>query len=155
MMNRSGARVLAVTALLAGAAWTGAAAQTADTKRYQLVEVSGKPLPALIEKEWRCEEQVVAGTLTLRDDGRWLLETTTREACGDRTEEDRDSDDGTHRTEGKTIRFFDDDGRENSDSDWGTGTDIDLDEFKTGTVADDGSLTVQLADGNTTLLFRP
>lgn len=163
MMKRYGIRSLALGAALMGATWTWAEAQTPEAsgtappaeKRYRLVEVSGKPLPALIEQEWRCEEQVTAGTLTLRDDGRWLLETTVRETCGNRTEEDRDSDDGTYRTEGNTIRFFDDDGRENSARGWSVGTDIDLDEFKTGTIAADGSLTVQLADGKTTLHFRP
>lgn len=131
-----------------------ATAQSAATTRYTLVEVSGKPLPALVEKELRCREEVTAGALMLRADGRWLLETTSRETCGERVKDDRDSDDGTYRVERKTIRFFDDDGRENSDRGWGVGRDIDIDELKTGTTADDETLKVQLADGRTTLVFR-
>ena len=128
---------------------------TPDT-RYALVQVAGKPLPAQVEKEWRCREDVTAGSLTLSGDNRWLLETTTREVCGDRSEEDRDTEDGMYRTEGNTIRFLDEDGREDTDRDWGTGSDsdIDLDDLSTGTSAADGTLRVQLADGRTTLLFR-
>lgn len=121
------------------------------TTRYTLVEVAGKPLPVLVEKQWRCEENVTAGTLTLNGDGRWLLETVTQEVCGDRTDEDRDRDDGTYRTDGGTIHFLDGDGR---DDDWDIGTDLDLDELKTGSIAKDGTLKVQLADGETTLVFR-
>ena len=151
---------LALAAL--AAAWTPAATQVSDsaqppapgTTRYTLAEVAGKPLPAQVEKEWRCREDVTAGSLTLSEDGRWLLETTTRQVCGDRTEEDRDDDDGTYRTEGGTIHFLDDDGRENTDRGWGIGTEIDLDELRAGTIADDGTLRVQLADGRTTLVFR-
>src|SRR4029450_11936704 len=53
--------------------------------RYSLIEIGGKALPARVEKEWRCREDVTAGTLTLSGDGQWLLETVTREVCGDRT----------------------------------------------------------------------
>ena len=121
--------------------------------RYTLAEVAGKPLPVEVEKEWRCREEVTAGTLTLRGD-RWRLETVQRETCGDRTEEDRDTDDGIYRTEGGTLRFFDDDGREKSD-DWDLDRDLDLDDLRSGTRGADGSLTVLLADGKTRLVFRP
>jgi hypothetical protein len=108
----------------------------------------------VVEKESRCQEDVTAGTLSLAGDGRWLLETTTRETCGDRTEEDRDRDDGMYRKQGASLQFLDDDGRENDDRDWGIGAELDIDELQSGTLADDGTLTVQLADGETTLLFR-
>lgn len=127
---------------------------TAGTVRYTLIEVGGKPLPALVEQEVRCREEVTDGALTLRDDGRWLLETTTREVCGDRTEEDRDRDDGTYSSEGSTLRFLDDEGRVPSDRGWGVGTDIDLDDLVSGTLAGDGRLNIRLADGRTTLVFR-
>ncbi|MGH7525576.1 MAG: hypothetical protein ACREMX_02615 [Gemmatimonadales bacterium] len=150
---------------LLGVARTSAAAQTTETgppptpiqqltKRYTLVEVAGKSLPTLIEKEGRCQKNVTAGVLMLSGGGRWFLETLTREVCEDRTEDDRDSDDGIYRTEGGTMRFFDDDGRVKTDRWWSIGTDIDLDQFKTGTIGNDGTLTVQLADGRTNLLFR-
>jgi hypothetical protein len=124
------------------------------TTRYVLVEVAGKALPALVEKEWRCREDVVAGALTLSDDGRWLLETTTREACGDRSTEDRDRDDGTYSSDGAALTFRDDDGHQSAERGSKVGTDIDLDELERGTIAGDGTLRVQLADARTTLVFR-
>jgi hypothetical protein len=139
-------RNLMLALTLTAAAWSNAGAQSPAPTRYALVEVGGKALPTTIEKELRCREDVTAGTLSLTQDGRWLLETATKEICGDRTEEDSDRDHGTYTTEGQNFRFLDDDGREN-------GIDDDLDEFKTGTMGADGSLTIKLADG-TPLLFR-
>jgi len=118
------------------------------------VEVAGKALPALVEKEWRCREDVVAGAITLSDDGRWLLETTTREACGDRSTEDRDRDDGTYLSDGAALTFRDDDAHQSAERGSKVGTDIDLDELERGTIAGDGTLRVQLADARTTLVFR-
>jgi len=148
---------IATALALTGAVGTSAAAQGTGTApaptKYTLAQVGGKPLPVLVDDEWRCKENVTAGTLTLNREGRWLLETVTSEVCGDRIEEDRDSDDGTYRTEGGTIRFLDDDGDDN-DRDWDIGNDLDLDELRTGTIAGDGTLTVRLADDKTTLVFR-
>ena len=121
--------------------------------RYTLVQVAGRALPVETEKELRCRDEVTAGTLALRDDGRWRLETDTREICGDRTETDRDDEDGTYRTEGGTLRFLDEDGRENT-SGWSLDRELDLDELAAGTLGDGGTLSVRLADDNTVLLFR-
>jgi hypothetical protein len=172
MQHRMMITSLVVAAALA-AAWSPAAAQRSDSTqalsparqaassaaarpapevtRYTLVEVGGTRLPALVEKVGGCEENVTAGTLALSGDGRWSLETVTREVCGDRTDEDRDNDDGTYRADGGTLRFLDDDGR---DTDGDSDTDLELDELETGTIAKDGTLKVQLADGKTTLVFR-
>jgi hypothetical protein len=145
-------------AVLAAGASARAGAQVVDsaagTTRYMLVEVAGKALPALVERERSCREDVIAGALTLSDDGRWLLETTTREVCGDRSKEDRDSDDGTYSSDGAALTFRDDDGDQNAEREWQVGTDIDLDEVERGTIAGDGTLSVQLADARTTLVFR-
>ena len=161
---------LALAALVAMAAPTASEAQAADssarsaasaapaapdTTRYRLVDVGGKALPAQVEKEWRCREDVTAGTLTLTGDGRWHLESATRETCGDRTEEDRDSEHGTYTRTGAALTFLDDDGRAESDGSRDRDGDIDLDDLKSGALAADGALRVQLADGRTTLLFRP
>ena len=51
---------------------------------YLLLELGGKPLPVRVEQS-RCHEDVVAGTLRLREDGRWRLETSVRETCGSRS----------------------------------------------------------------------
>lgn len=131
---------------------TGAGA-TGET-RYRLVQVGGKNLPVEVEGKWRCREEVTAGTLTLRADGSWRLETLKQETCGDRTEQDRDDDDGTYRTEGDAIRFYDDDGRVIS-ADWELERELDLDDLRTGTRASDGTLNVQLADEKTRLVFWP
>src|SRR5688572_19574197 len=123
--------------------------------RYVLVDVGGKALPAEIEKEWRCREDVTAGTLLLREDGRWRLETSVRETCGDRTEMEHEDDDSRYRAEGTTLHFLDDDGNRN-DADWSLdgGGEIDLDDLDQGTMADGGALTVRLADEKTVLRFR-
>lgn len=130
-----------------------AAPGASATTIYQLAQVDGTALPVEVEKEWHCREDVTAGTLTLGGDGRWLLETTKREVCGSNTKTGIDTDDGRYIAEGQTLRFLDDDGDENT-KDWDLGKDIDLDDFRTGTLGGDGTLTVQLADEKTTLVFR-
>jgi hypothetical protein len=108
-------------ALTLAIAWSDAYAQSPAPTRYTLVEVRGKALPATVETELRCREDVTAATLSLSGDGRWLLETATKEICGDRTEEDSDRDHGTYTMEGQKLSFRDDDGRENHDSGSGVG----------------------------------
>ncbi len=134
-----------------GAAQAATAAKAEN--RYTLVEVGGKGLPVEIEKEWRCRDDVTAGALILRGDGRWRLETSIRETCGGRTEMDQEDEDGTYRTEGTTIHFLDDHGNRN-DADWSLKREIDLDELDQGTMAEGGMLTVRLADEKTVLRFR-
>jgi hypothetical protein len=134
---------------LAAQAPAGAPAET----RYLLLDVGGKALPVEIEKGWRCREDVTAGTLLLREDGHWRLETSVRETCGDRPEMEHEDDDGTYRAEGPTLHFLDDDGNRNH-ADWNLGGEIDLDELDQGTMAAGGTLTVRLADEKTVLRFR-
>ena len=122
-------------------------------RRFTLVEVGGKALPVQVDKEWRCREEVTAGTLVLRGDGRWRLGTSIRETCGDRTKMDQEDEDGLYRTEGGTIQFLDDDGNRNDD-DWHVLPEIDLDELDQGSIADGGTLTVRLADEKTVLKFK-
>jgi hypothetical protein len=131
----------------------GAVAAAPSETRYVLVDVGGKALPVEIDKGWRCREDVTAGTLLLREDGHWRLETSVREICGDRPEMEHEDDDGTYRAEGTTLHFLDDDGNRNH-ADWSLGGEIDLDELDQGTMADGGTLTVRLADEETVLRFR-
>ncbi|HEY7479248.1 MAG TPA: hypothetical protein VH680_01930 [Gemmatimonadales bacterium] len=122
---------------------------------YTLLEVGGKSLPTLIEQEWRCHKDIIAGTLVLSGGGRWLLQTVTREVCGDQTMVNRSTDDGIYRTEAGTMHLFDAAGRERTAKrGWSFGTDIDLEELKTGTFGSEGTLTVRLSDGHTELVFR-
>ena len=119
---------------------------------YLLLELGGKPLPVRVEQS-RCHEDVVAGTLRLREDGRWRLETSVRETCGSRSKMEHDDEDGTYQAEGSTLRFLDDDGHRNR-ADWDFDGEIDLDDLDHGTLAEGGDLTVRLADGKTVLRFR-
>jgi hypothetical protein len=121
---------------------------------YTLLEVGGKSLPTLIEEEWRCHKEVITGTLVLSGGGRWLLQTMTREVCGDQTSVKRSTEDGIYRTEAGTMHLFDEAGRERTKRGWSFGTDIDLDELKTGTFGSEGTLTVRLSDEQTELVFR-
>jgi hypothetical protein len=174
MINRKGLlTAVAVAATLSltvtAAATAQGAAETTDTtgavsharadaitsaeNRYTLVEVDGKGLPVETEKEWRCRDEVTSGTLVLRADGRWRLETNIRETCGNRTKMDQEDEDGIYRTEGTSIQFLDEDGNRN-DADWSLVREIDLDELDQGAIAESGALTVRLADEKTVLRFR-
>lgn len=121
-------------------------------ERYRLVTIAGKPLPAVVEQERSCREEVTQGTLMLGADSLWSLHLATREICGDRTEQESDTDGGRYDRDGSKIRFHDDDG--DDDRDGSRGGDIDLDDLKTGAVSTGGVLTVQLEDGKTSLVFR-
>lgn len=163
-MQNQVAAGLVCAALVATMGWTPAAAQDSAAApapasnaatspgRYRLVSVAGKALPTTIETGLVCREEVTAGSLTLRPEGTWLLETTKREVCGPRTETESDTDDGRYTTEGQTVRFLDDHG--NPDMDNHRDGDLDLDDLTTGTLGADGSLTATLDDGSTTLVFR-
>ena len=121
-------------------------------ERYRLVTIAGAPLPAVVEKERSCREEVTQGSLALGSDSLWTLHLAVREVCGDRSEQESETEGGRYSREGGTIRFHDDDG--DDDRDWGLGHDVDVDDLKTGTVSSEGALTVQLEDGKTTLVFR-
>lgn len=121
-------------------------------ERYRLLTIAGKPLPAVVEKERSCREEVTRGTVALGADSLWSLHVTTREVCGERSEEEFDTDGGRYSREGSSLRFHDDDG--DDDRDWRLGEEMDVDDLKTGTVSSDGSLTVQMGDGKTSLVFR-
>jgi hypothetical protein len=160
MRYHSIARGVALGTILV-AAWTSAEAQTftqtattATPQTYRLTEVAGKSLPAIINRGLRCHEEVTAAELTLVDGGSWLLRAATRGLCGDRvvaTETDVES--GRYAIEGRTVRFYDEDGRSGGrESDFET--EIDLDDVETGTLAPNGTLTVRLEGEGATLVFR-
>jgi hypothetical protein len=168
MTDATTIRALLALLVLAATAPAGLEAQTASAtravgdsatrtgaaeRRYRLVEVSGKALPAEVEKDWSCREYVTRGTLTMGADSLWTLRTATREVCGDRAEVDTDVDGGRYAFAGDTIRFYEDDGR--NDSDWSLDRDVDLDDLETGSLDANGRLTVRLADGETTATFQP
>jgi hypothetical protein len=154
MMRGFGAALAlaAVVGTRAQAQSTGTAIAAAPTtERYRLVEVAGNALPAEVEKEWNCREQVTRGMLTLGADSTWSFRATIREVCGDRAEVDTEEESGRYSLEGGTIGFRDDD---EDDRDGKLRRDVDLDDLETGTLAADGTLTARLEDGTTTLVFR-
>jgi hypothetical protein len=131
---------------------TGAVSQE-PAGAYRLMEVAGRALPAEVEKEWNCREEVTRGTLTLGADSLWTLRVTLREVCGDRAEVETETETGRYVMAGDTIRFRDDD-EDDDDRDWSIGGDVDLDDLQTGTRGGNGTLAVRLKDRKTTLLFR-
>lgn len=167
---------LALSAVLSVAGWASVAAQTESRETeappaaapapqsqsapasaaqvFRLVQVASQALPVEIEKGWRCREDVTSGTLTLGADGRWQLQTVQRETCGDQTREELESDDGRYTADGQSFRFFDEDGEPHDKDVDLIGKDIDLDDMTRGSLTGDGTLTVQLADEKTTLVFR-
>lgn len=122
--------------------------------RYHLVEVAGSKLPVVVEKEWRCQESVTRGTLTLESDSVWIFRSTVREECGSRAKVDTEIEHGRYTRDGTTLRFYDDDDDAGDGKDWDLRVDLDLDDFESGSVAPDGALAVRLRDGETTLIFK-
>ena len=151
---------VATIAVALGAAAAGRAeAQSATpvsteraVERDRLVQVAGSELPVVVEKEWRCQESVTRGTLTLESDSVWTFRSTLREECGSRAKVETDIEHGRYTRSGATLRFYDDD--EDDGRDWELGNDLDLDDFESGTVAGDGALSIRLRDKETTLVFR-
>ncbi|MGH7551793.1 MAG: hypothetical protein ACREMQ_02040 [Longimicrobiales bacterium] len=145
-------KLFALTVLGVGAAVSlgmGTAAQTAQ-ETFRLASVAGQPLPALIEQEGDCREELTAATLTLETNGRWMLVSTEREVCGTRVDDEEERENGTYTTERQTLRFLDDDGKPPVDDD---DDELDVSDLVTGTRSADG-LVVRLADGKTDLTFR-
>ncbi len=149
-----GRTLFLAAALTVGAAfWTAgdAAAQVAAQETYQLTQVAGQPLPAVVEESGNCRDELTGATLTLNPDGTWTLVTTENEICGAQTEEEGDTEDGTYTIEGETIRFLDDDGDVPQDD--GNDSELEVDDLVQATRTAEG-LTVRVADDDTELRFR-
>ena len=120
-----------------------------------MAEIAGSALPVEVGKEWSCRESVTEGTLTLGADSLWSFRFNKHEVCGARTEEEIEQEGGRYTTEGKTIRFHDDDeDDDDTDDDRDNADDSDLDDLETATLGADGRLMARLEDGKTTLVFR-
>lgn len=134
---------------------------------YTLAQVEGRALPAVVETDGACRDELVSGTLTLAD-GAWTLETVERELCdGQAPREDRETERGRYTLSGGTVAFTADDaGEDADDADDGDadddgartggaadGADVDVDEPASGTV-DGGTLTVRLREGQTVVFRR-
>ncbi|HEX6587415.1 MAG TPA: hypothetical protein VF039_00220 [Longimicrobiales bacterium] len=139
--------IIAIAATIVAFDAQAAAAQQAET--WQLAEVNGAALPAVVETDDDgCRDEVVSGTLTLSTGGMWKLTTNEREVCGNRVEEETEEEDGRYTVQGETIRFDDDD----DDADDDDGSDDDVDDFVSATRSGT-TLTVRL-EGDRTLVFR-
>lgn len=129
----------------------GAAAAVPGT--YTLAQVDGRALPAVVETDGACRDELVSATMTLAD-GTWTLETTERELCeGKAPVEDRETERGRYTFAGQAVTFApaaDDDG---DDADTQTAGEVDVEEPASGTV-DGGTLTVRLRGGQTVVFRR-
>lgn len=153
MQNRTATLILAGLATGAlGTAASAAGQAVSQDETFRLIEVAGKALPAVIEEEDSCREEVVSGTLTLKADGMWILVTQEREVCGDRVEEEEEREEGKYSIEGSSIQFVDDDDDGDAEED-DTDDDLDLDDMTTGTRTAEG-LTVRLKGSDAVLVFR-
>ena len=153
MQNRTATLILAGLAYgVLGTAAPAAAQAASQDETFRLIQVAGKALPAVIEEEDGCREEVVSGTLTLKADGIWILVAQEREVCGDRVEEEEEREEGKYSIEGSSIRFVDDDSDGDAEED-DTDDDLDLDDMTTGTRTAEG-LTVRLKGSDAVLVFR-
>lgn len=145
-----GAATLAVVAERSGA--QGAAPAVPGT--YTLAQVDGRALPAVVDTDGACRDELVSGTLALAD-GTWTMETVERELCdGKAPVEDRDTERGRYTLSGQTIAFTGDDADEADGADRpDAAEDVDVDEPATGTL-DGGTLTVRLREGQTVVFRR-
>jgi hypothetical protein len=141
---------------------------------YTLASVDGRALPAVVETDGACRDELVSGTLTLAD-GTWTLETVERELCeGQAAREDRETERGRYTLSGTAVTFAAgqedaddaddaDDANEADDADdaadarpsgaSGVDVDVDVDEPASGTV-DGATLTVRLREGQTVVFRR-
>lgn len=147
-MDRTKSTGIAVVAL-GGVAVAIAAvqAQAGVLENWTLTSVDGAPLPYLAETEDGCSETVTAGSLSLRDDGTWLLTLEEEDRCPSGSTTETDTEDGRYAVDGTTIQFLDDDGEPESPD----GV-IELEDLATGERGAN-ELTVRLADGVTEVRF--
>jgi hypothetical protein len=134
---------LAMTILITGKA------QSQVTGTYQLAEIGGKALPATIETEDECREDVVSATLTLDTNGTWRMEWVEHEICpNQQPEEERENGKGRYRANGAVLEFLNDAGKSQGESDGD-----DLDDISTGTV-ESNTIRVKLGNTDKMLVFR-
>ncbi|MGH7461758.1 MAG: hypothetical protein ACREMA_12130 [Longimicrobiales bacterium] len=137
--------IMPLAALFAGLTLASQAAGQAPGK-YRLVEVSGVQLPAVVELDNGCREEVDAASLTVESNGLWHFQASGREVCGDKTETETATDHGRWTMEGSTVRFIE------SDNDNGDGDDDDID-VHSGTLSGN-TLRVRIGNSDRVLSFR-
>ena len=115
---------------------------------WELVQVGGKELPAVLEVEGDCREEVVTAVLTLNADSTWKLERTERDVCGNKTEEETETETGRYRLTGSNIEMLDADGDSQQDD-----AGDDLDDFSVGNVQGK-MLNLRLGKAETQVAFR-
>ncbi len=136
-------------ALLVLGLWTGQAqAQSSVVGTWELAEIDGNALPAVIDQDGDCREEIVSATLTVAPDSSWRLESVERDICGNDTKEEKEQDSGRYRPDGNNVEFLDSAGKSQKDE---SGDDVD--DLSSGTV-DGDTLTVQLGKLDKRMTFR-
>lgn len=76
---------------------------------YMLVQVNGRDLPVRFNKDDDCREEMVRGSLTIRNDGSFTRSLTERETCeGESPEEETETENGRVLRTGNTLTFDND-----------------------------------------------
>lgn len=136
-------------ALLALGLWSGQAqAQSSVVGTWELVAIAGDSLPAVIDQDGDCREEIVSATLTIAPDSTWRLESVERDICSNSTKEEKEQDKGRYHANENSVEFLDSAGKSQKDEDGD-----DLDDLSAGTLEGD-TLTVQLGKLDKRLTFR-
>ena len=140
--------IMMAAAMVAACALTQTAQAQSVAGTWDLVQVSGKALPAVMEVEDDCREEVISAVLTLNADNTWKLERVERDVCGTKIDEERETDDGRYKMSGTTIELLDDKGKSQADE-----AGDDLDDFHVGTLQNN-TITVKLGKTENVATFR-
>ena len=141
--------IRAGAALLVVALWTGEArAQSSVVGTWELAQIDGNALPAVLDQDGDCREEVVSATLTIAPDSTWRLESNERDVCPNKTEDDPQTETGRWRVDGNNIEMLDKAGKSQRDE-----SGDDLDDVSTGTI-DGDTLTLKLGKTDKVVTFR-
>ncbi len=141
-------KLTAAAFLAAGLSATAGVAQSPHAGTYELVDIAGNALPAVVETTDDCTEEVTSAQLVLEADWTFRLEVNERETCGTDVEEDVETEEGVFTMDGETILFDIDEDPDDDDS-----TEIELDQLLSATV-DGDMLHVTVRDTDAMVMFR-
>ena len=115
---------------------------------WLLTRIGGEELPAMVEVDGGCREEVTVAVLTFEANNAWHLEWTEREICGDKVDEESESETGVFTFSGNNVELLDGRGMTQQED-----SGDDLDDLSTGTLAGN-TLTLRLGKTDRTATFR-